>query len=125
MACSALHHPVCCVAGPVLGSLLLQACHTTCSDIFHSLLAGLFTWWVLQKAPGRGQVSRVVAIEPMPQNVAVMQANLQQHGLSSQVIAPLALKRLRMTQSTPQLQHNTRQSAALSADVAVPSIMPF
>lgn len=65
---------------------LLQACHTTCGDMGHSLLAGLFTWWVLQNAPDRGQVSKVVAVEPMPQNVAVMQANLQQHGLSSQVM---------------------------------------
>ena len=47
--------------------------------------AGLFTWWVLQKAPGRGQASRVLAVEPMPQNVAVMQANLQRCGLTNQV----------------------------------------
>ena len=48
--------------------------------------AGLFTWWVLQKAPGRGQASRVLAVEPMSQNVAVMQANLQRHDLTSQVM---------------------------------------
>lgn len=48
--------------------------------------AGLFTWWVLQAVPGRGQASRVLAVEPMSQNVVVMQANLQQHGLTSQVV---------------------------------------
>lgn len=47
--------------------------------------AGLFTWWVLQAGPGRGLASRVLAVEPMAQNVAVMQANLQEHGLASQV----------------------------------------
>lgn len=47
--------------------------------------AGLFTWWVLQAAPGRGPASKVLAVEPMSQNVAVMQANLQQHGLANQV----------------------------------------
>ena len=48
--------------------------------------AGLFTWWVLRQAPGRGQASRVLAVEPMSQNIAVMQANLQRHGLASQVV---------------------------------------
>lgn len=47
--------------------------------------AGLFTWWVLQKAPGRGQAGRVLAVEPMSRNVAVMQANLQQCYLTNQV----------------------------------------
>ena len=47
--------------------------------------AGLFTWWVLQKAPSRGQAGRVLAVEPMSRNVAVMQANLQQHYLTNQV----------------------------------------
>ncbi|KAL3142502.1 hypothetical protein ABBQ38_002826 [Trebouxia sp. C0009 RCD-2024] len=50
------------------------------------LQEGLFTWWVLKGGPNRGQASRVLAVEPMPQNIAVMQANLERHGLSSQVV---------------------------------------
>lgn len=62
---------------------LWQACRTETVPIYCG--AGMFTWWVLQAAPGRGPASRVLAVEPMSQNVAVMQANLQQHGLASQV----------------------------------------
>lgn len=66
----------CCTVGAVCN------CRVDCH-------VGLFAWWVLLGGTNRGQASRVVAVEPMPQNIAVMQANLERHSLSSQVVHAL------------------------------------
>ncbi len=49
--------------------------------------AGLFSWWVMQGGPDRGVPAVVWAVEPLPPNLAVLHANLEQHGLLDHVSA--------------------------------------
>ncbi|DBB10651.1 TPA: hypothetical protein ACH3X3_007160 [Trebouxia sp. C0006] len=53
---------------------------------------GLFSWWVMQGGPDRGVPAVVWAVEPLPANLAVLQANVEQHGLLDHVqIIPQAI----------------------------------
>ncbi|DBA81538.1 hypothetical protein WJX77_007263 [Trebouxia sp. C0004] len=53
---------------------------------------GLFSWWVMQGGPDRGVPAVVWAVEPLPANLAVLQTNLEQHGLLDHVrIIPQAV----------------------------------
>ncbi|KAL0026049.1 hypothetical protein WJX79_005299 [Trebouxia sp. C0005] len=53
---------------------------------------GLFSWWVMQGGPDRGVPAVVWGVEPLPANLAVLQTNLEQHGLLDHVrIIPQAV----------------------------------
>lgn len=45
--------------------------------------AGLFSLWAC-KGGGGGRPARVLAVEPMPPNLALLRRNLREHGLNQQ-----------------------------------------
>ena len=81
--------------------------HAQSNDVnMHGMHAGLFSWWAMQGGPGKGVPSQVWALEPMPANLARLQANLKLARLTQQVS-------MKATDSLPaMLARNSKRAVA-------------